>query len=62
MREYGDRSYEAEEEASNWKAELTTMNSMQLAAKGHKRGFESANFEDAKLILQRAMRDHKDYF
>ena len=31
-------------------------------AKAIREAFESASFEDAKVILQRAMHDHKDYF
>ena len=31
-------------------------------AKAIREAFESANFEDAKVILERAMHDHKDYF
>lgn len=44
------------------KAELTTTSDATCLAKAIREAFESASFEDAKLILERAMRDHKDYF
>ncbi|HHN8627048.1 TPA: hypothetical protein ACRR0Z_002252 [Enterobacter hormaechei] len=61
--EYGDRLYEAEEEASNWESRADDYESdATCLAKAIREAFESANFEDAKVILQRAMHDHKDYF
>ncbi|MBW7591655.1 hypothetical protein K1J32_13175 [Enterobacter kobei] len=61
--EYGDRLYEAEEEASNWESRADDYESdATCLAKAIREAFESASFEDAKVILQRAMHDHKDYF
>ncbi|EPH9632483.1 hypothetical protein ACS366_001190 [Escherichia coli] len=61
--EYGDRLYEAEEEASNWESRADDYESdATCLAKAIREAFESASFEDVKVILQRAMHDHKDYF
>ena len=61
--EYGDRLYEAEEEASNWESRADDYESdATCLAKAVREAFESANFEDAKVILELAMHDHKDYF
>lgn len=61
--EYGDRLYEAEEEASNWESRADDYESdATCLAKAIREAFESASFEDAKVILQRAMHDHKEYF
>ncbi|ENR8860980.1 hypothetical protein ACUQZ3_004310 [Enterobacter hormaechei] len=61
--EYRDRLYEAEEEASNWESRADDYEfDATCLAKAIREAFESANFEDAKVILQRAMHDHKDYF
>ncbi|EPA0308910.1 hypothetical protein ACQZDC_002918 [Enterobacter hormaechei] len=61
--EYGDRLYEAEEEASNWESRADDYESdATCLAKSIREAFESASFEDAKVIIQRAMHDHKDYF
>ena len=61
--EYGDRLYEAEEEASNWESRADDYESdATCLAMAMREAFESSSFEDAKVILERAMHDHKDYF
>ena len=51
--EYGDRLYEAEEEASNWESRADDYESdATCLAKAIREAFESASFEDAKVILE----------
>ena len=61
--EYGDRLYEAEEEASNWESRADDYESdaTQLAM-AIRDALDAESLDDAKIILERVKRDLDNYF